>query len=530
MKRLAVLSLLAAALCFAHPMGNFSVNHYARLEATARGVQLTYAIDLAEIPTFDLLHSWQLERTSPAEKLDSKAREQARLWLSQLRIQSGTTVVIPKFIDSKLVISDGAGNLPVARITTHAWLDVSPGAVRYEDRNFPDRAGWKEIVIAAGKGAELREASQSSKELSAALTSYPPDPTVAPPQDLRAELTWTASQPIVARNNPTVPKITPIAQPTTAPAATPPATTTPAAAPPGSVVRGDALSRLLRERVITPWMMLMGVGIAFLLGCAHALTPGHGKTIVAAYLVGSRGTLKHAAFLGAMVTFTHTVSVFALGLATLFFFRFVMPEKITQWLGVISGLSIVAIGLWMAYTRWRAARRPHLHHHHHEHGHTHDHTHHHPHDHHHSHDHDHDHAHALDHTHVHDHHHHDHSHAGHSHVPNELSWKALVALGASGGLVPCESALVLLLAAVALRQVGFGLLLLVSFSAGLASVLMAIGAIVLYAKSLLPERKTAGSHAIARYIPVASAAIVTVVGLVMTGVSLGWIRPSWMIG
>ena len=80
MKPVVILPWLAAALCFAHPMGNFSVNHYARLEATARGVQLTYAIDLAEIPTFDLLHSWQLERTSPAEKLDSKAREQARLW------------------------------------------------------------------------------------------------------------------------------------------------------------------------------------------------------------------------------------------------------------------------------------------------------------------------------------------------------------------------------------------------------------------------------------------------------------------
>ena len=89
-------------------------------------------------------------------------------------------------------------------------------------------------------------------------------------------------------------------------------------------------------------MMLVGIAAAFLLGGAHALTPGHGKTIVAAYLVGSRGTLKHAAFLGAMVTFTHTISVFALGLATLFLFRFVMPETITQWLGVISGLSIVA--------------------------------------------------------------------------------------------------------------------------------------------------------------------------------------------
>jgi nickel/cobalt transporter (NicO) family protein len=274
-------------------------------------------------------------------------------------------------------------------------------------------------------------------------------------------------------------------------------------APPGSVVRGDMLSRLLHQRDITPWMMLVGIGGAFLLGAAHALTPGHGKTIVAAYLVGSRGTLKHAAFLGAMVTFTHTVSVFALGLATLFFYRFVMPETVTQWLGVISGLSIVGIGLWMAYTRWRAASHPHDHHH------------------------DHDHAHSHDHSHD---HHHDHGHHHHSHIPNELSWGGLVALGASGGLVPCESALVLLLGAIALRRVGFGLLLLVSFSAGLAIVLMAIGAIVLYARNLLPERRSSHANAFFRYIPVASAAIVTVVGLIMTGISLGWIRPSWMIG
>src|SRR6202050_5711118 len=117
----------------------------------------------------------------------------------------------------------------------------------------------------------------------------------------------------------------------------------------------DALTRLLHQQQLTPWMIAAAIGIAFVLGAAHALTPGHGKTIVAAYLVGSRGTLKHAAFLGAMVTFTHTVSVFLLGLATLFFYRFVMPETVTQWLGVISGLSIVGIGLWMAYTRWRAA-------------------------------------------------------------------------------------------------------------------------------------------------------------------------------
>lgn len=511
MKLFASLLLFAAALALAHPMGNFSVSHYAKLEVTGEGVELVYALDLAEIPTFDLLRSWKLERTSPRGRLEAKAREQARVWLNGLQINSGGKQIVPKFLSSELVISDGAGNLPVTRITARASLDAPGGTLQYEDHNFPDRAGWKEIVILSGTGATLQKASQSSADVSQGLTSYPPDPTVAPPQDLRAELTWQSEKPLVAKRKPV---ITPIPQPKTAPAASSPAMKTAAAAPPGSVVRGDTLSRLLHEREITPWMMLVGIAAAFVLGGAHALTPGHGKTIVAAYLVGSRGTLKHAAFLGAMVTFTHTISVFALGIATLFFFRFVMPETITQWLGVISGLSIVGIGLWMAYTRWRAASHQ-QHHHHHDHDHDH------PHDHHH---------HNHDHAHDHDHHHHHHGPSGHTHLPTELSWGGLVALGASGGLVPCESALVLLLGAIALRRVGFGLLLLVSFSAGLAIVLMAIGAIVLYARNLLPQRKSAHQNAFFRYVPIASAAVVTVVGLVMTGISLGWIRPSWMIG
>ena len=292
------------------------------------------------------------------------------------------------------------------------------------------------------------------------------------------------------------------------------------AAPPGPVARADYLSRLLHEREITPWMMLVAIAAAFVLGAAHALTPGHGKTIVAAYLVGSRGTLKHAAFLGAMVTFTHTITVFALGLATLFLFRYIVPEKITQVLGAVSGLGIVAIGAWMLYRRARALPHSHGHdHHHHDHDH---------HDHHH-HDHTNDHHHAHDHHRAHDHHHH-HGSGGHTHVPDEISWGGLVALGASGGLVPCESALVLLLSAIALGRVGLGLLLLISFSLGLALVLMAIGVAVLYAKSLIPESKRTGNNPFFRWMPIASAAVVIVVGLLMTGVSLGWIQPKWMIG
>jgi nickel/cobalt transporter (NicO) family protein len=272
----------------------------------------------------------------------------------------------------------------------------------------------------------------------------------------------------------------------------------------------DALVRLMHAGALTPWMLAAAIGIAFALGAAHALTPGHGKTIVAAYLVGSRGTLRHAAFLGAMVTFTHTVSVFLLGMATLFLFQYVVPENITRVLGAISGLSIVAIGGWMLYQRLRGT-----------HAHTHEH---HGHD-----DHHHDHAHAHDHHHDHSHpHSHDHSHA-HSHLPDEISWSGLVALGASGGLVPCESALVLLLTAIAMRRVGLGLILLVFFSLGLAIVLMAIGVAVIYAKNLLPAgaRERRG---VFRWMPVASAAVVLVLGLLMTGVSLGWIRPSWIAG
>jgi nickel/cobalt exporter len=294
----------------------------------------------------------------------------------------------------------------------------------------------------------------------------------------------------------------------------------------GTAPNTDALTRLLHQQQITPWMIVAAIGIAFVLGAAHALTPGHGKTIVAAYLVGSRGTLKHAAFLGAMVTFTHTVSVFLLGLATLFLFQYVAPQKVTQVLGAISGLSIVVIGGWMLYKRLRGAGHTHAHthdHHHHDHSHQHPHEHSHGHSHEHGHEHTHEHAHSHGHSHS-----HSHGEGGHTHMPEEVSWSGLVALGASGGLVPCESALVLLLTAIALRRVGLGLLLLVSFSLGLALVLMAIGILVIYAKNLLPS--SSGGNPFFRWMPVASAAVVMLLGVVMTGVSLGWIRPQWMAG
>src|SRR5438309_9124660 len=171
------------------------------------------------------------------------------------------------------------------------------------------------------------------------------------------------------------------------------------------VAQGDYLARLLHQGEIGWLALLAGMAVAFGLGAIHALSPGHGKTIVAAYLVGTRGTPKHAIFLGAMVTFTHTISVFFLGLATLFLSQYVLPEKIYPVLGAISGLSIVWIGGMLLFKRARRLR-----------GHA---------------DHDHSHVHSHDHSHVHD---HDHSHGphSHSHVPEgEITLGSLIALGAS---------------------------------------------------------------------------------------------------
>jgi nickel/cobalt exporter len=269
-----------------------------------------------------------------------------------------------------------------------------------------------------------------------------------------------------------------------------------------AAISSDYLSRLLERGHLGWGVVAIGMLAAFAMGAVHALSPGHGKTIVAAYLVGTRGTVKHAAFLGLMVTFTHTITVFFLGFVTLFLSRYVLPEKIYPVLGAASGLAIAWIGASLFWKRLRAARgaAANGHHHHYDHDHSHQHD---------------GGAYAHDHG------------DGHvrTHVPEgEVSMASLVALGASGGLVPCPSALVLLLSAIALGRIAIGLILLVAFSAGLAVVLMAIGITVVYAGHWIPDSGKAAGHPAFRYLPVASAAVIVCAGVIMTGVALGLIR------
>ena len=248
-------------------------------------------------------------------------------------------------------------------------------------------------------------------------------------------------------------------------------------------------------------LALLGAVLAW--GAAHAMTPGHGKAMVAAYLVGARSTPWHAVVLGLTVTATHTFGVFVLGFLTLFASHAVTPEKLYPWLAAASGLLVAVVGATMLIRRMRGA-----HHHDHDHSHTHD-------GHHHA-----DHHHHDHHGHGHVHHHHDdHGHAhvhshGHTHTHTDaVTWRQLLGLGVSGGLLPCPAALVLLLSSVSLQRTAFGLLLVLAFSLGLAGVLTLVGLLVVRGARILDRWPT--FQRMSRVLPVVSAAVIFVIGVVL---------------
>jgi nickel/cobalt exporter len=286
------------------------------------------------------------------------------------------------------------------------------------------------------------------------------------------------------------------------------------AAPPA--VRGaklpgqeDLLTMLRAGELSVP--LVVGALVAVMVwGAGHALTPGHGKTIVAAYLIGSRSTPWHALYLGLTVTLTHTLGVFALGLVALFASGYVLPEQLYPWLGAVSGLIVVGLGGALLWRRVRPllARREHDHHHGIQH---------HGHDHPHAHEHLHHHGHG--HPHGHEHHHtHDQGH-GHSHRPpgadgSPVTWRSLLGLGISGGLLPCPSALVLLVTAVSIDRAALGMVLVVAFSLGLAGVLTTVGLLFVKGSRLvqrLPRVTTWG-----QLLPAASALVIMVIGIWLT--------------
>lgn len=245
-----------------------------------------------------------------------------------------------------------------------------------------------------------------------------------------------------------------------------------------------SLLHLLEHETQNPTWIVTGLGLAMVLGAGHALTPGHGKTMAAAYLVGSRSTPWQAVVLGLTTTVTHTLAVFGLGAIALVATQFGWSEQIYSILSVASGVMVLVVGSSLLHQRLHALESSQDH----GHGHSHNHPH--------SHNHDHSHSHAHPHSHSHD------------SPPN------LVALGIAGGLVPCPSALVLLLSAIALHQTAYGMALVTAFSLGLTFVLVAVGLSVVYSRRWFDQLPV--NPSILRYLPIASAVMIMAIGAILT--------------
>jgi nickel/cobalt transporter (NicO) family protein len=518
-RRIAVVTLtvlicfIFVPAAFAHPLGNFTINHYAGLQITPAAVAIDFVLDMAEIPAFQEITDFDANGNGVADASEAASYHAKRCTALQpdLSLLLNNKPLGLILISSSVEFPAGAGGLPTLRLTCQfsAAIAGQMSSLSFVDNSYSERIGWREIVVTAD-GVNLN-GDYSSTSISKRLTSYPQD-LLSNPLDQR-QITLGIGVPAVPQ------------QDNSANAAS----TIPSIA--GS--RSDAFTQLITLENLTLPTILFALLISFLWGAMHAMTPGHGKTIVGAYLVGSRGTMKHAVYLGLTTTITHTLGVFALGLITLFAAQFIVPEKLLPWLSLLSGLFVVGIGInllvsrfksseaatWLGklkadLTKSRALTSPVLQYEHsevvgHEHkfvigssqGHFH------------SHDLAHPHSHNHEHAHPHD---HDHVHADHSHLPpgaegEPVTWRGLLALGISGGLLPCPSALVVLLGAIALNRIGFGLILVLAFSLGLAGALTAIGMLFIYAGRLFNRFPAQGR--IIRFLPVLSALFVSAIGV-----------------
>jgi ABC-type nickel/cobalt efflux system permease component RcnA len=488
MKRLvAAFALLAAWLvpgvASAHPLGNFTVNHYARLEPAGDRVRIVYVLDMAEIPTFQ-------EKPRIDQNPEAYASQRADEIRQNLSLTLNGAVTPLRLDQRSLSFTDGAGGLQTLRLEATYSADLpsigprSGVALVLRDDNDPTRIGWREIIARPGAdGTEIQQASVPAQDTTKELRQYPSDLLNSPLNVREARLSFipgaAAARPQLSLSSTGI----------------------------GVLDKTrSAFAELANGAELTPAFILFAIGVAIVLGAAHALQPGHGKTVVAAYLVGSRGTARHALFLGGTVTATHTAGVYALGLVTLFLSQYILPERLYPILEIASGLLVVAIGGWLFGQRLLAAvgfRRPVAH----DHNHGHDHAH------------SHDQAEAGHHSHPEG---EAHSHGGkaHSHaVPERVGWKSLLALGVSGGLLPCPEALMVLLITIAAHRVLFGLLLIVSFSTGLAAVLVGFGLLLVYARGFFTKINV-NRGLVPKLLPVASALVIVIAGGVITAQAL----------
>jgi ABC-type nickel/cobalt efflux system permease component RcnA len=477
----------------AHPLGNFTINQYTRIELSQTGPRLFYVLDMAEIPALQEIQAIDHDGDGTVGELERQHYLPGKLaqivGALDLRIDGEPVALQPA--DALLTFPDGQAGLKLLRLDAifvpATPVSVMAGPVTFQNTFDADRLGWKEITVVHDAGLATR-GEHATASVSDELRSYPQDLLKNPLDQRSVSFELTA--------DPVAPATEGYAALTARSLGSAPVT----AARPNGGETGTRFASLLNGDDLTG----AGIGLALMLamvwGALHALSPGHGKTVVGAYLVGSRGTPKHALFLGATVTITHTAGVLGLGAVTLFASHFILPERLFPWLSGFSGATVIAMGLFTLRQRLRGA--PALGHHHHDHDHVHPHTH--------------------EHTHSHDGHTHSHLPPGADGQP--VTWRALLALGISGGLIPCPSALLVLLGSIALGRAGFGLALVVAFSLGLAVTLSGLGLLFLYAGRFLERhiRPTGRVANALRYAPVLGSVGLTFAGVAIVARAIGY--------
>jgi nickel/cobalt exporter len=432
--------LVLAAPAGAHPLGNFSINHIDVVRVHADRVDVRYILDQAEIPTF------QERDRKPAEVLASKRAVVSR---GVSLTVDGRPVPLTLAPGGRISFPMGQGGLRTTRVELTLSARVrARGPVVVRDATYRDRVGWRAVVVRPGDGTAVRS-DVPSADPTRGLRVYPTALLETPAHRTVAKLDVKAGDGTV-----TAPKLDATGTQTTR-----------------GHDAGDGLAGIFSDASSGQGVLLFLLLAAFGWGAVHALSPGHGKAMVAAYLVGTRGTARDALGLGLTVTLTHTIGVFALGVVTLALSAYVLPEDLYPWLNLASGLLVLAVGGAVLRARVRKAR----HHHAHEHGH---------------------------------HHHH--------HAP--ITRRGILAMGASAGLIPCPSALVVLLGAIAQHEVALGLLLILAFSAGLAATLTALGIAVVHAGRLTARISPDGR--LIAVLPAASALVIVAAGTLLTAQAL----------
>lgn len=527
----------------AHPLSQFSINHFNTLELRPGSVRLHLLIDIAEIPSFRELGFIDTDNDSQL------TREEIDAYLGRCvpEIRSTLSLTldgeeIPLRTDHKAIrFYPGLARATCAQILAQFSGDMpplsDPVVVTFREKSFADNTkNFGQLRLRFLEGLKIplqliRQTGLPSVETvpetkdtwllpsgDVTFTVVPSafetevhsrigftyldtlvSPTIIPLEPLKFNedgvipiLRSTKSQ-LVAEQQ------VPVLQPRSIqsfPALPPSAVLAPTAGLGASTTqRGEReLGELIHRQDLSPLWVLFALVLAAFYGAGHAVTPGHGKTIVAAYLVGSRGTVWHAIYLGLIVTVTHMGSVFIIGLIALYLQSSLVQGNLIPVLECISGLLITGIGFYLFLSRYRYLVRANAlaslgadyqssHHSHHHHSHNHDHPH------------------------------------GHSHeIPPGASLWDLLILGISGGMVPCPTAIVVLMVAIGLGRTAFGLMLIAAFSVGLAAVLIVIGVLMVSAKHLLERFSYSGR--IIRILPVFSGILITCIGLWLTAYAL----------